>query len=200
MFAILLPIRRPCMTKHELKKLETKQKIIEAFWTIYTKNGIEKTTIKEITALAKCNRSTFYAHFEDVYSLLEEIEDSLIPTIHELPPTKIKTEDELLLASETILDMYKKNAKYFTVLLGEKGDPRFQRKMKDTLKPLVKQMLISRGQKNDAALDYTVEYYLSGALGLMMYIFSQENAPDTEKVLSIIQNLQPIHPNLPFEN
>ncbi|WP_171014865.1 TetR/AcrR family transcriptional regulator [Culicoidibacter larvae] len=188
------------MTKHELKKLETKQKIIEAFWTIYTKNGIEKTTIKEITALAKCNRSTFYAHFEDVYSLLEEIEDSLIPTIHELPPTKIKTEDELLLASETILDMYKKNAKYFTVLLGEKGDPRFQRKMKDTLKPLVKQMLISRGQKNDAALDYTVEYYLSGALGLMMYIFSQENAPDTEKVLSIIQNLQPIHPNLPFEN
>lgn len=178
------------MTKYELKKIATKQKIIEAFWTIYAKNGIEKTTIKEITALAKCNRSTFYAHFTDVYSLLEEAEDSILLSLRDLPPINIESEDEHSLAAKAMFSIYENNAKYLTILLGENGDPRFQRKMKDAIKPLMKQQLIKNGLDDNAALDYSIEYNLSGAIGLMMYITSQDQQLTMEEVLPIIQHLQ----------
>lgn len=46
----------------------------------------EKITVKDITNKAGYNRGTFYEYFTDVYDVLNYIEDSLIPTLEELPP------------------------------------------------------------------------------------------------------------------
>ncbi len=67
------------------KKEKTKQRIIDAFWSLYESTRIEKITVKEICTKANINRSTFYEYFSDAYMLLETIEDSLIPTATTLP-------------------------------------------------------------------------------------------------------------------
>jgi AcrR family transcriptional regulator len=64
----------------------TKQNLIDAFWALYCEKRIEKITVKEITQKAGYNRGTFYEYFTDIYDVLNQIEESLIPTLDELPP------------------------------------------------------------------------------------------------------------------
>lgn len=68
------------------KHASTHQSLIDAFWELYTQKRIDKITVREITAKAGCNRGTFYEYFLDVYDVLEQIENGLIPEIDELPP------------------------------------------------------------------------------------------------------------------
>ncbi|URN86257.1 TetR/AcrR family transcriptional regulator [Acetobacterium wieringae] len=56
----------------------TRQNLIDSFWLLYCQKNIEKITVKEICEIAGYNRSTFYVYFNDVYEILEEIEEQTI--------------------------------------------------------------------------------------------------------------------------
>jgi len=62
------------MKKQPELTAQTKENLIEAFWQIYCEKGLGKITVKEITAKAGYNRSTFYEYFTDVYDVLDQIE------------------------------------------------------------------------------------------------------------------------------
>ena len=77
------------MKKQPELTAQTKENLMEAFWQIYCEKRIEKITVKEITMKAGYNRSTFYEYFTDVYDVLEQIENSLIPSPQDLPPLSL---------------------------------------------------------------------------------------------------------------
>jgi AcrR family transcriptional regulator len=60
---------------------QTRKNLMDAFWHIYSKEGIEKTSVREIVGKAGYNRCTFYEYFTDVYDVLEQIEASILPNI-----------------------------------------------------------------------------------------------------------------------
>lgn len=65
------------MTTHA-KVTKTQQKIKEAFiYLIHTK-GFERLTISDITKYAHINRSTFYAHYQDKFDLIQFFEQESI--------------------------------------------------------------------------------------------------------------------------
>ncbi|MDP2844258.1 MAG: hypothetical protein Q8O06_11565 [Acetobacterium sp.] len=64
--------------------------------------------------------------------VLEHIEDSLIPTLDELPPITIGSNMRGM-PMNTFLELYEKNSKYYTVLLGDGGDSAFASKLKKQL-------------------------------------------------------------------
>jgi AcrR family transcriptional regulator len=53
--------------------LRTRKLIREAFSILLQKKDFDAITIKDIAQKASINRATFYAHYEDKYTLLEEI-------------------------------------------------------------------------------------------------------------------------------
>ncbi|MBC6307986.1 TetR/AcrR family transcriptional regulator [Listeria sp. FSL L7-1582] len=53
--------------------IRTRQLIIDAFLELVQEKDFETITVKDIAAKATVNRTTFYAHFEDKYLLLEFI-------------------------------------------------------------------------------------------------------------------------------
>lgn len=59
-------------------KKTTRKNIMDAVWLLYQKKAINKITVREITETANCSRGAFYAHFKDVYDVLEAIEIDLI--------------------------------------------------------------------------------------------------------------------------
>lgn len=120
---------------------KTKQDLIDAFWFLYCEKRIEKITIKEITVKAGYNRSTFYEYFTDIYDVLEQIENSLIPNLDELPPISILNKNNEI-PLNMFLKLYEKNEKYYSVLLGDNGDPAFATKLKNSVKPLLKEALV----------------------------------------------------------
>jgi len=167
---------------------QTKQNLSDAFWDIYSLKRIDKITIREITAKAGYNRGTFYEYFTDVYDVLEQIEVSLLPTIEELPPLNYSPNSSPLPINDFI-KMYEENSKYYSILLGDNGDPSFQSRLKNSVKPKLTQILISRGATDSFELDYTLEYILSAMIGILSYWFSQEDTPPTEKLISLMYEI-----------
>ena len=61
------------------QKEQTKENLVEAFWTLYKDKPLEKITVKEITDKAGYNRGTFYSYFKDTYEMQKYVRDSLLP-------------------------------------------------------------------------------------------------------------------------
>lgn len=96
---------------------KSKKAIQKAFAELLSeKNDINKITVKEIVERADISKSTFYSHYEDIYSVSEEFEDEITSLLNSLLedylkshtldyPTYIKKLIELLKRNE---DLYKK--------------------------------------------------------------------------------------------
>lgn len=176
------------MSKRTEITAQTKQNLIDAFWSLYCEKRIEKITVKVITDKAGYNRSTFYEYFTDVYDVLEQIENSLIPSLNELPPVLIPS-GSLGMPLETFFDLYKQNNKYYSVLLGESGDPAFASKLKNSVKPMIMQIFNDKPDANRKELDYILEYTLSAMIAIMSYWFKQSDPLTNEKLHELINRL-----------
>ncbi len=176
------------MKKQSEVTVQTKQNLIDAFWSLYCEKKIEKITIKEITQKAGYNRGTFYEYFTDVYDVLEQIEQSLIPTIDELPPITLANHN-MGMPLDMFLKLYEQNGKYYSVLLGDKGDPAFASKLKNSTKPTLKQVLSESCDLDPVELDFILEYVLSAMIGIMSYWFRQDKVLPAEDLVALMHDL-----------
>lgn len=170
-----------------MKKKNTKQRIMDAFWDIYTQKRIEKITVKEITLKAEINRSTFYEYFLDVYDVLEQIELSLIPNINELPPIKIN-DTNFGMPADLFIKLFGEKEKYYVVLLGENGDPSFNKKFKESIKPIISGLLKDTDHESKK-LDFVIEYLLSAMAGIMQYWFENKDSLTAEEIIELTSTL-----------
>ena len=58
----------------DIRVARTDRAIEKAFMELRAKNPLEKIKIKDLCALACINKSTFYAHYEDIYALSSGLE------------------------------------------------------------------------------------------------------------------------------
>ncbi len=166
---------------------QTRKNLMDAFWEIYKIKRIEKITVKEITAKAGYNRGTFYEYFSDVYHLLDEIENSLIPSVDELPSFTSNSRS-IGVPLESFMQLYEDNSKYYSVLLGENGDPAFAAKLKKQIKSSLLS-LFTNDNTDLTTLDYTLEYILSAMVGVMSYWFSQNQNISKEQLVALIHHM-----------
>ena len=176
------------MKKQPMVTAQTKQNLIDAFWSLYCEKRIEKITVKEIAQRAGYNRGTFYEYFTDVYKVLDHIEQSLVPTLDELPPTN-KLNHNMDIPFDLFLKQYEQNGKYYSVLLGDNGDPAFASKVKSSIKPLIMQAISGKVVRNDIELDFILEYILSAMIGILTYWFNMNKVLPAEDLIAIMYEL-----------
>jgi AcrR family transcriptional regulator len=179
---------RSKMKKQPQVTAQTKQNLIDAFWSLYCVQRIEKITIKDITNKAGYNRGTFYEYFTDVYAVLEELENSLIPKLDELPPVSIASKS-VGMPLDTFLELYKRNNQYYSVLLGDNGDPAFASKLKNAIKPNLINVFVDKPGINLVELDYIIEYTLSSMIGIMSYWFKQSDRLPSKELFELLSRL-----------
>jgi AcrR family transcriptional regulator len=167
---------------------QTRQNLIDAFWSFYSQKRIEKITVKEITEKAGYNRGTFYEYYTDVYDVLEQIENSLIPGIDELPPVNKPLDSTSAMPIDMFLKMYEKNNQYYSLLLGENGNPAFAGKLKKAVKPIISEAFLAKSL-DKAELDYILEFVLSAMIGILGYWFKENQGMSAEKLIALIYDL-----------
>jgi AcrR family transcriptional regulator len=124
------------MNKQPVITEQTRSNLLEAFWSLYTEKRIDQITVKEIAARAGYNRGTFYEYFRDVHQCLELIETRSLPRLDELPPMPggaTPSPDFI----ESFITLYQEKFKYYDVLLGDQGNPSFQRRLIDCIKAAI---------------------------------------------------------------
>jgi AcrR family transcriptional regulator len=169
---------------------QTRANLLEAFWSLYTVKRIDQITVKEIAAKAGYNRGTFYEYFKDVYQCLDDIENMALPRLEELPPLPGATANapppEFF---EPFIRMYREKFAYYDVLLGERGNPGFQRRLIDGIKASIMNAAQARGKQKKAELDYMLEYVLSGMIGIMRYYFHSRPSGSKAEIMALLYKI-----------
>jgi AcrR family transcriptional regulator len=176
------------MKKQPEVTTQTRQNLIDAFWSLYCDKRIEKISVKEITSKAGYNRGTFYEYFTDVYDVLQQIEASLIPKMEELPPISMPNYS-IGMPLDMFMSLYEQNSKYYSVLLGDNGDPAFASKLKNSTKPVIKQAFLKKYDENPIEFDFILEYVLSAMIGIMSYWFRQGKILPAQDLISLMYDL-----------
>jgi AcrR family transcriptional regulator len=185
------------MGKYEEAAVRTKRNLTKAFWSLYTQVRMEKISVKEITARAGYNRSTFYEYFTDVYDVLEQLEDSLLPDLLELPPPNLSTAPEEVI--DTYLLLFEAHSEYYRVLLGANGDAHFASRLKDGVKARVLSVLPAVDERTD----YALEMLLSAMIGVLAHWYERGQDYPKEELVRLISGFiengvsLPVNPFVP---
>ncbi len=65
----------------DLRTQKTEEAIRNAFLALRAKQPLEKITIKELCTRARINKSTFYAHYADIYALSDAMQEEVVRDI-----------------------------------------------------------------------------------------------------------------------
>ncbi|RIX60024.1 TetR/AcrR family transcriptional regulator [Paenibacillus nanensis] len=155
----------------------TKRMIRDALTELMEEKGFDGITVKDLTERADINRGTFYIHYKDKYDLLEQSEAEMITAIISLAESgiiniaasykKSPAQWVLLPFIEKLFELLQENAAFMRVVLGPKGDPLFQKKLKDVIRQKALQVLTTFGGDLMVPAEYLTAYISSAHLGVI---------------------------------
>ena len=130
---------------------------------------VSRISIKMLCERAGINRSTFYAHYTDVYDLLKQIQEEIIGEIsaHISGSAFVEQNNLTIQALEQILCYAKANSELFEVLLSENGDFAFQREIMLLAQHKTIQTLQHTKQLGQNVSDYLQYFVVNGALSVI---------------------------------
>ncbi len=146
----------------------TKEKIKDAFLTLYENNTIDRISIRKLADLAGVNRATFYSHYTDIYDLFERIKDEKYEILYGkltavLPVAMMGGEYKDFIPDE---GFFTENEKWMRVLVGMYGKSDIVERVKENIKIMICKDLGLDPQNHDPETDYALEYMLSANAGV----------------------------------
>ena len=149
----------------------TKLLIRKAFCELLKGKPLQKISIKELCTLAGINRGTFYTHYQDIYDLLDQMEQEMIDDfILALEPILAddQKKSDLVEICTGVFQFLKENYDMCVIMLGENGDRQFVSRLLSLGR---KECISSYSKHFPAASEEQLEYYYSfvssGCIGLL---------------------------------
>ena len=165
------------VSKDNRSTRRTRSAIREALSEMLAVKPLGKITVQELIDKANICRTTFYAHYEDLYDLLSEVENDILSEIREglegLDQAPIRVEEQYP-AIEAVVAVYAKHEKLIRLLNGPNGDPAFDARLQDTIYQLTRDL---RKVKEGDAFDeerhrlYSC-YVISGGISVLNSMLS----------------------------
>ena len=114
------------MAIYKNARTKKKQQIIDAFWTLYKKNNYENVMdVKEITALAKINRSTFYYYYQGTHEILDEIIATLKTAFVAIFSSPLRKNGDYKEFYKELNNLFRTYKEYLVPLVCESRHPEF---------------------------------------------------------------------------
>ena len=177
------------MKKQPEQTKKTRQKLMDAFYSIYQEKSIDKISISEITKISNYNRSTFYEYFTDIYDLLDQFEDELLEQIRlEMTTTFAagipSTISEYSLRCAAI---FKKYDDRVFLLLSQNGVSNFYSKLQQVFFSTFRS--IANCPDNIPHIDYMITFIFSSLTGILTHWYETGKELPEEELVFIFQKL-----------
>lgn len=178
--------------KDDQRTRMTRRLLQGALVDLMREKPIRDVTVKELCQRADVNRSTFYLHYQDIYSLMEELEGEisheLTAALSQMP--QAADQDAFSSFYTAIFALFARHAELCEILLGENGDKAFV----EQVFAMGREKCVSEwGRAYPKAPKTRVEMYYtflsSGCVGLLRAWFASGCREDAETVGSQVERL-----------
>jgi AcrR family transcriptional regulator len=177
-------------TKNNQRALETRHKIREVLLEKMAGKSIHQISVQEICKDAKIHRTTFYAHYDDIYDLLNkielEMEDGISKLFLQSESGIYKPLSEKNL--EMLLAYVKQNADFYRVYLNDFNYIKtFDRRIATAWKEEIEPVLKKGSLLSETELRYQFEYFNSGLHGVIRKWLNTNCQESTEELIKAIK-------------
>lgn len=147
----------------------TKRVIQESFVHLLSLKPIAKITVKEICEQADVNRSTFYAHYQDPYDLMQKIKQEVLLEIHSWMNGLIPLADgsNAYSAMKLVFEYVLANAELCKVMLGEHGDEKLTEEIMMIAQAQVMEEWKGGGDAGAGRLDYFIQFGVHAGIAVV---------------------------------
>ena len=160
------------MSIHEQMTFETKQAIKKAFIQQMEEVGFERVTVKNLALTAHINRGTFYLHYTDKFTVMEEVQQELllelerrVKKVQPVEAFQTLQTGHLYPPFVHVITCIKEHAPAFRVLLGEQGSPTFAKKVKTIFgNHILDRLSIIREEVQDPELQQYLQAFIASAI------------------------------------
>ena len=170
---------------------KTKAALRHGLAVLTKKKSIKEITVKELVEEVDINRSTFYLHYTDIYSMVAELESELLEefknAIDLYPPTN--SEEEMCRFFEHIYNILNDNRERDVALVSENGDISFIRQVETFVSERIKKIFESGMVKNLYDVRYVFDFCISGGMGLFKHWLTDENALEPAHMAKITTDM-----------
>ncbi len=142
----------------------TKMLIRDKFLQLLKEKPINKITVSEICVKAEINRATFYAHYKNVYDLLESIEGELTNGFEEALQNKTCHIEEYIM---TLLQVIKDNSELCSVLITDKNSGFVQKIMDMGREYYISGWMGTRIHASDEEVEFVYDFLSHGSVGVI---------------------------------
>jgi len=160
----------------EMKVAKTKELLRNTLVELIEEKGFDAVSVRDITLKAGLNRGTFYLHYRDKYDLLEKNENKVLAGIQEklkhLKPYEFDKYYSKDMVYPPVLQLFcylMENKHLIKILISSKGDPAFQKKMKEYIKEAFYEKLVFNDNQyfSDVPDEYILAFISSAFFGLI---------------------------------
>ncbi len=178
-------VKEKFMKKQPEMTAATKQRLVDAFWTLYEKKRIDQIRVKEITDLAQLHRGTFYEYFNDIYDLAAQEETEIMQQLEETMAVKQQNKESNN-DLRNIAEFYLKNGRRLNLLIASGSNSDFINRFKDSLFPLF-QSVNQTADSERSSIVY--EFGINGLLMAFHKWYEFENRMPIDDLLKLLQSI-----------
>lgn len=155
---------------------KTKAQLRTGLARLMKEKSINEITVRELVDEADINRSTFYLHYNDIYHLLESIENDLFEELRRIVDTHAvdPLDGDTFPFIADIFSLVEQNRDICSALLGDHGDLAFVRRIEQFIESHSLSLLKNCIPENLDDICMTYSFCLSGCVGLIKSWLSGE--------------------------
>lgn len=156
-------------TKSNQRYQETDQKIQQVFLELLQQKDLSHTTVQDICKKCGINRSTFYAHYTDIYDLLSKMEHSVGIDIFESFQGTDASPEHFLSPSifATIIRHIGNHQAFYRAYLEGCGQTAIQKGFNDLFQSVIKPFFSKLNFTSEAHARYHFTFFQSGFLSVV---------------------------------
>lgn len=172
--------------KMDRRVRKTRAQLRAGLARLMQKKNIREITVTELVDEVDINRSTFYLHYEDIYQMLESIEQEIMEEIkssiekNPIDPTASSKAQTFIVH---IFSYLEENREICNALLGPHGDMAFVERTEKLVAETVFASLAAQFPRNTPDLIYTYSFCLTGLVGMVKAWLSADK-PETPQYMA----------------
>lgn len=176
-------------TKENRKVKYTKKVIREAFIELLDQKELHQISVTDVCKLADINRGTFYAHYKDVYDLLEKLEDEIFNQvkIYIDAMTLEQIIDELL---PKVLILILENQDLARVIfLNIKDNRIIEKALELVAQSKLKDLKVEGKVISELELDYYMNYIVGGMFAIIQTWLKRDFKDSPQQIMQYLKDI-----------